>query len=246
MLPGFRFLFSAIVLSTSVLVFGLGAAALLRSAHEEFVNLPSRRTAPAPMFARPSDDAPPTLALLRIELPADEKPAETATDPETAVNAPAAPTPDAEVAETVKAAEPVQAEAAKTDNSARETTAETPVAVPVTNPDVKLAAIVETPPPAVSPPPPATDIDSFLSNDAMTRIATLGGPAVIVDDPASAATAEAKPDRNAARKQAAEKARERRRMAARRARLAREAALVQQQQLQANPFAHLAPPRATR
>jgi hypothetical protein len=242
MLPGFRFLFSAIVLSTSVLVFGLGAAALLRTAHEEFVNLPSRRTAPAPMFARPSDDSLPTLALLRIELPAEEKPADTATDQETAVNAPAAPTPDAEVAETVKEAEPVQAEAAKTDNSARETTAETPVA----NPDVKLAAIVETPPPAVSPPPPATDIDSFLSNDAMTRIATLGGPAVIVDDPASAATAEAKPDRNAARKQAAEKARERRRMAARRARLAREAALVQQQQLQANPFAHLAPPRATR
>ena len=31
MLPGFRFLFAAIVLSTSVLVFGLGAAALLRA-----------------------------------------------------------------------------------------------------------------------------------------------------------------------------------------------------------------------
>jgi len=242
MLPGFRFLFSAIVLSTSVLVFGLGAAALLRSAHEEFVNLPSRRTAPAPMFARPSDDSLPTLALLRIELPAEEKPAETATDPETAVNEPAAPTLDAEVAEAVKAAEPVQAEAAKPDNSVRETTAE----APVTTPEVKLAAIVETPPPAAAPPPPATDIYSFDGNDAATRIATLGGPAVIVDDPASAATAEAKPDRNAAKKQAAEKARERRRMAARRARLAREAALVQQQQLQANPFAQLAPPRVTR
>ena len=35
MLPGFRFLFAAIVLSMSVLVFGLGAAALLRAAHEE-------------------------------------------------------------------------------------------------------------------------------------------------------------------------------------------------------------------
>ena len=38
MLPGFRFLFAAIVLSMSVLVFGLGAAALLRAAHEEFAS----------------------------------------------------------------------------------------------------------------------------------------------------------------------------------------------------------------
>ena len=43
MLPGFRFLFTAIVLSMSILIFGLGAAALLRAAHEEFANLPSRR-----------------------------------------------------------------------------------------------------------------------------------------------------------------------------------------------------------
>jgi len=34
MLPGFRFLFAAIVLSMSVLIFGFGAAALLRTAHE--------------------------------------------------------------------------------------------------------------------------------------------------------------------------------------------------------------------
>jgi len=31
MLPGFRFLFAAIVLSISMLIFGLGAAALLRA-----------------------------------------------------------------------------------------------------------------------------------------------------------------------------------------------------------------------
>ena len=40
MLPGFRFLFAAIVLSMSILVFGLGAAALLRAAHEEFAANP--------------------------------------------------------------------------------------------------------------------------------------------------------------------------------------------------------------
>ena len=43
MLPGFRFLFAAIVLSVSVLIFGLGAAALLRATHEEFASIPARR-----------------------------------------------------------------------------------------------------------------------------------------------------------------------------------------------------------
>ncbi len=76
MLPGFRFLFTAIVLSMSVLIFGLGAAALLRAKHEEFANLPSRRATPEPMFARLNDDPPPTLALLRIDPPLAEKPAE--------------------------------------------------------------------------------------------------------------------------------------------------------------------------
>ena len=74
MLPGFRFLFTAIVLSMSILVFGLGAAALLRAAHEEFANLPSRRAPPEPMFARLNDDPPPTLALLRVDPPVAEKP----------------------------------------------------------------------------------------------------------------------------------------------------------------------------
>jgi len=41
MLPGFRFLFAAIVMCMSVLVFGLGAAALLRTAHEDFASNPS-------------------------------------------------------------------------------------------------------------------------------------------------------------------------------------------------------------
>ena len=52
MLPGFRFLFAAIVLSMSILVFGLGAAALLRAAHEEFASMPSRRAPPEPVFAQ--------------------------------------------------------------------------------------------------------------------------------------------------------------------------------------------------
>ena len=66
MLPGFRILFAAVVLSFSVLIFGLGAAALLRSAHEEFVGIPSWRAAQQPLM--PAMDAGrPSLALLRVE-----------------------------------------------------------------------------------------------------------------------------------------------------------------------------------
>src|ERR1700682_6790102 len=67
MLPGFRFLFAAIVLSMSILVFGLGAAALLRAAHEEFASNPSWRAAPETTFAQPSDISKPVLAMLRGE-----------------------------------------------------------------------------------------------------------------------------------------------------------------------------------
>lgn len=71
MLPGFRFIIMTMVLGTSVLIFGLGAAALLRATHEEFASLPSLRTTekqPPVTFAERFDAAvPPTLALLRVE-----------------------------------------------------------------------------------------------------------------------------------------------------------------------------------
>ena len=272
MLPGFRFLFTAIVLSMSVLIFGLGAAALLRAAHEEFANLPSRRVTPEPRFARRNDGPPPTLALMRVDPPVAEKPAENvsaAAVPEATIDAPApaGQTPDARPAEPEKLAalqpaEPMQVEAAKPEAPAKQGSAETPAApapvaeteAPVATAEVKLAAIPETPEPAAAtPPPPAPDIYSIEGNVAAARIATLGGPAVIVDEKTAAKeaktteakTTEAKPDQSAVKKRTAERAQERRRIAARRARLAREAALAQQQ-LQANPFAQFPVARATR
>ena len=138
MLPGFRFLFAATVLSMSVLIFGLGAAALLRAAHEEFANLPSRRVTPEPRFARFNDGPPPTLALLRVDPPVAEKPAENvpaAAVPEAGIDAeaPAGQTPDAHPAEPEKLAalqpaEPVQVEAAKPEAPAKEASVETPAA----------------------------------------------------------------------------------------------------------------------
>lgn len=70
MLPGFRFLFAAIALSVSILVFGLGAAALLRAAHEEFASNSSWRAAPEqPIVAQLNEPAKPVLALLRFDPP---------------------------------------------------------------------------------------------------------------------------------------------------------------------------------
>src|SRR5258707_5832305 len=73
MLPGFRFLFAAIVLSMSILVFGLGAAALLRTVHEEFATNPFWHAAPETKFTQQSE-AGPALALLRVDLlPAEQE-----------------------------------------------------------------------------------------------------------------------------------------------------------------------------
>src|SRR5450432_209096 len=78
MLPGFRFLFAAIVLSMSILIFGLGAAALLRAAHEEFASNPSWHATPETTFAQQGEairpePARPVLAMLRVDPPVTEK-----------------------------------------------------------------------------------------------------------------------------------------------------------------------------
>ncbi|WGD54391.1 hypothetical protein QA641_11060 [Bradyrhizobium sp. CB1650] len=81
MLPGFRFLFAAILLSTSILVFGLGAAALLRTTHEQYVNNPSWRNGPQEqVFVQAPAPAQPVLAALRAE-PEPVEPAADAAEP---------------------------------------------------------------------------------------------------------------------------------------------------------------------
>jgi hypothetical protein len=139
--------------------------------------------------------------------------------------------------------EPSQAEVTKPEESTKDfaetSAASAPAAAgadaPVANAEVKIAAVAATPEPVAATPEPTSDIPPFEASIATTLIATLGGPAVFVDEKVS--TTAAKPDRSAIRKRAVERARERRRMAAaRRARLAREATLTLQQQ-QPNPFA---------
>ncbi|HRO01746.1 MAG TPA: hypothetical protein PLX43_09675 [Nitrobacter sp.] len=70
MLPGFRSLFVAITLTISMLIFGLGAAALLRATHEEFASLPLKQT-PDVTFGS-GETQQPTLAVLQVDKPAAE------------------------------------------------------------------------------------------------------------------------------------------------------------------------------
>ncbi|WP_438275268.1 hypothetical protein [Nitrobacter sp.] len=69
MLPGLRFLFVAILMAVSMVVFGLGAAALLRATHEEFASLPLKQM-PEVTFGSREDTQQPTLAVLQVDTPA--------------------------------------------------------------------------------------------------------------------------------------------------------------------------------
>jgi hypothetical protein len=278
MLPGLRFLFAAIALSVSILVFGLGAAALLRAAHEEFASNSSWRAAPEPpMMAQQGEPAKPVLAMLRIDSPQQTSEFQPVTAPAsetTALAAPAEPeavvssvpdtakvaapnTPDASpVADTANAeTTPAQAQAtsdatpspaivaadppeAAVDTKVATLEAATPPASDApeiaTKPDVAkpdssdaeiAASVPARPEPAVATAPPASD--AAAGDPITTRIATLDGPAVTIEDALSKDRAE----RSA---KAQRRARARRR-AALRARMARLQTLAQQQA--ANPFA---------
>lgn len=85
MLPGFRFLFTAIMLSMSLLVFGLGAASLLRAAHQVFAGNPSWLGAPEMTFAHRGETNALVLAALRVDPPTIEK---TASEPADVITSP--------------------------------------------------------------------------------------------------------------------------------------------------------------
>jgi len=204
MLPGFRFLFAAIVLSMSILVFGLGAAALLRAAHEEFASTPPWHATPETIFAQQNEATRPVLAMLRIE-PAGAEPK--AADNVPAAAAPAEPaviaaTPvEPERIAALKPEDPPSPEAARPEiplpeapaaNEAAPTQADGPAATGET----KIAAVVSAaneaapaaPEPASVPVSPDTDI-------ASTKIATLGGPPVTIETAPPAKAADAAPDK---------------------------------------------------
>jgi hypothetical protein len=202
MLPGFRFLLAAIVLSMSLLIFGLGAAALLRAAHEEFASIPSRRPPPEPLFAQ-RDDAGPVLAMLRVEQSAaEEKAAIADSAPDQAAIVSAPPAPEESAKESDKIATLIDA-AMPTKDSLLSSTSEIPVDVetsaqadsPLPVAETKLAPIAEVTPTASPDHVTVTALNQEAApieegaRIAETRIATLGGPPVTIETPSKIASA---------------------------------------------------------
>jgi hypothetical protein len=159
MLPGFRFLVAAIVFSFSIIVFGLGAAALFRAAHEQFASSSSWRATPETSFTTflPQAEPPrPMIAMLRIESVTPEPMNASPTQPEVQTDLASTDTvPDAPApAETSL---PVQSTASEDTADAdvgtiQVATTETTEAAPPTAPPV----IAETVTPALSQPDSAT------------------------------------------------------------------------------------------
>jgi hypothetical protein len=199
MLPGFRFLLAAIVLSISLLIFGLGAAALLRAAHEEFAGIPLRRAPPEVMFAQP-DEAGPTLAMLRVEPSVvDDKAVEPPIADQPAVNL--APTEVENLAtepDKVAALDTATPENSPPSEAPTPETAATEIPIETRTPSAqaddtpspaaaaKVAAIAEMTPAApdqsatAQPDQASAPIDDG-TRIAETRIATLGGPPVTIE-----------------------------------------------------------------
>jgi hypothetical protein len=288
MLPGFRFLFAAIVLSVSIAVFGFGAAALFRSAHEEFANDTAWRPAPETRFAEaepaPQPAAPPVLAMLSVDDPAKATTAETAkaeplppspapTSATVLVPVPAEAEKTAALQPTVPVpSPPVQPEAPIVASPGAEPANPTSAAAAPASPAPAIAAASEMAPATVEAPaiqnetqtataePPAAPLSDDPSawppetfdpapnqssaadtHAISSRIATLGGPPVIIEQPGAKtarARAEArtdvKPDAkddNAAAKRLRAKrlaAAHRRRIAAARARATQQASQMEQ------------------
>jgi hypothetical protein len=253
MLPSFRFLFAAIVLSMSILVFGLGAAALLRVAHEEFASIPWWHATPETVFAQQSETPNPVLAMLRVEAaPAEPKAADNvanAAAPAAIVSSPAEPATTASVP-----AEPEQVAALKPEGVTSPEAATTEIqAADSPTPSEATPALADTPAPAdpiaianSEQVAPSVDVSSAPLSDpvapestaptvspeaamASTRIATLGGPPVTIEAQPREIPASAKSDSGAIKKHhEARRAGHRHRTATR---VAQEAA-----QQQADPF----------
>jgi hypothetical protein len=202
MLPGFRFLFAAIALSVSLLVFGLGAAALLRAAHETFASTPSWHTSPETTFAQPSDASRPVLSMLRVDPPVAEKAPDNApavTAPPAAVSAPAepvatSPTPPPEQATTTPPpAEPERIAALQPVDSPAPAAAKPDTSV-AENPPQERVAPAQDEPAAQAATPATTDETRVAATTATTEQPPPPPPSEAAPAAQVAAAAEAAPD----------------------------------------------------
>jgi hypothetical protein len=172
MLPGFRFLFAAIVLSMSLLIFGLGAAALLRAAHEEFASTPTWRAAPETVFAQPAEATRPVLALLRVDAPVPDKASEKVPDSAPADAASAATSSAPAEPERIAALKPEDSpspESAKPENPVAETAVAETTAADTTA--AESPAQNEAAPPPVDAPVPVAETRVVEAKNVEIQIA---------------------------------------------------------------------------
>ncbi|WBL77022.1 hypothetical protein I3J27_28940 [Bradyrhizobium xenonodulans] len=205
MLPGVRFLFAAILLSTSILVFGLGAAALLRATHEQYVSNPSWRNGPQEqVFAQAPEPAQPVLAVLRAEPEVAAEPAPSLRDQVPTIGLPMSEPEQVAALTTETDAQP-QLAAPPAEVAAAEPTTEAaaPAATDTLTPADTTASISEAKPdfkPAVTASEPApVDPSAALASSALdmatAKVAALNEPATTaVKDAPAKAKAESKAD----------------------------------------------------
>lgn len=262
MLPGFRFLFIATVMSVSVMVFGLGAAALLRATHESFATFPQRRP-PEQVFVK-TDTSMPVIAMLRVEpepqtaaiaAPVMSPPAISRDEPPAvASQTENVAAPPVQTAEPIIAAPDANANASpliKDEPAARGLVAalNIPEPAPAAAPQPDTVRTTETPPTEAAAPPaavsaseaapplqPASDQIAATESVKVTALSDGGDAVARIADArkkAEAAKARARDLEAAKRARAAKIAAQRRRIAVIRAREARQ----KLQQEQEQPFA---------
>jgi hypothetical protein len=213
MLPGFRFLFAAILLSASILVFGLGAAALLRASHEQYVSNPSWRNGPQEqVFAQAPEPAQPVLAVLRAEPEAATDPTPSLRDQVPTIALPMSE-PEQAVALTTETDFQPQVVAPPADVPAEPANAETraetmtdaaaPASSNTLTPADASASIAEAKPVSIaltSKPTPAAPNGASASSTfdmASAKFAALNDPATTAwKDPPAKAKADSKADSN--------------------------------------------------
>jgi hypothetical protein len=242
MLPGFRFLLAAILLSTSILVFGLGAAALLRATHQQYASNPGWRNGPQEqVFAQAPEPAQPVLAVLQAE---PERPAETTPSLRDQVPTIALPLSEPEQVAALTTATDAQPEAAAplADVPAIEPAKPEPTAVAAApastdtlTPADTTAAVPEAKPVAsASEPAPADPALAAAAIDvASARLAALNAATATNDAPAKAKAESSKSDGKATKRKAKKRHRVVRRLP------------PQQLQQQLDPFGQQQPAFAT-
>jgi hypothetical protein len=251
----------------SILVFGLGAAALLRAAHEEFVSNPTWRAPPETMFAQQAEG--PVLAMLQIEPPAAMQKVPDNVSAIAAAAEPAAIFRESSLPEAAKSETPVPESPAQSETTSAQADTQADDTTKIAAPDAetRIASSAQIPPPQIFSPasetapvaaepavPEQASTQASLEIDAAsTKIATLGGVPIPVKRPPVKADSKNTDESVIKKRLQARRAAQRRRVAAR-ARLAaqqaQEALATQQvqpaQQQAFGPFVQPpAPPAAS-